>query len=175
MEADILVSADFLLRGAFYAAEQGGILLHDAVHLYKLARFGSAAVLGVYSREEIGRAGILLDYRERVLLGEVIKNDDEFRTLIHNHIKKLEAGQLFVNIEFPERKLREIPAEEIGRPRYYAEDAPFYEECARRVEKARKERAHMFHEQTRFARAKHSRHYLVCWRRRVGSSGRTAN
>jgi len=147
MKAHIPLSADFLFRGAFYAAERGGTLLHDAVRLYKLRRFESATVLGVYSREEVGRSRILLEHRQRFLRGEAVRSDGKFRKLSVNHHPKLEASQFFVNVEPPKRKLRELKEEEIGRPKYYPEDAPFYAEWARRVEKARAERAQILQKQ----------------------------
>jgi AbiV family abortive infection protein len=147
MKSDVPLSADFLFQGAFCAAAQAGNLLHDAVHLYNLARFSSATVLAVYSREEVGRSRILLGMRKRVLAGGVVRSDAKFHKQFRDHVRKLEAGQFFVDVELPDRELREIPAEEIGRPRYHPEDVAFYEETARRVKKARKERAHIFHEQ----------------------------
>jgi AbiV family abortive infection protein len=147
MQAEIQLSADFLFRGAFYAAEQAGSLLQRAVDDYKMHGDASATILAVYSREEIGRARLLLEYRARAERGEIVRSDKTFRALIRNHLAKLEAGQFFVPVQLPQRELREILQEEVSRPTYHPEDAPFYEELYRRVDKARKDRASIFHEQ----------------------------
>jgi AbiV family abortive infection protein len=144
MQSSSLLSADFLLRGAFYAAEHAGILLHDAIELYKLRRFGTSTILAVYSREEVGRSRILLEHLDRALRGEIVNRAD-LQDLFRNHIRKLEAGQFICDIELPPRKLREISAEEMGHPKCHPEDAPFYAEWHRRTEATRKKRARTSH------------------------------
>jgi hypothetical protein len=54
------VTAEYLLSGAALALEQCGLLLRDAVCLFKNRSFGSAVVLAAFAREELGRCQILI-------------------------------------------------------------------------------------------------------------------
>ncbi len=59
------LTAEDLLHGAFYAAEQGGLLLRDAIHMWWQGRYSTAVALAVFAREEIGRHRILLEQRDK--------------------------------------------------------------------------------------------------------------
>jgi AbiV len=54
------VTADFLLKGYALALEQCGLLLRDAVLLYKNRSYANAVVLAAFAREELGRSQIRL-------------------------------------------------------------------------------------------------------------------
>jgi AbiV family abortive infection protein len=63
-------SAPYLLEGAVYALEQGGLLLHDANLLYCNGSYATAIVLATFAREELGKWQILLKLRKEVLGGK---------------------------------------------------------------------------------------------------------
>lgn len=54
-------TAAVLLQGAWYALEQCGILLRDAVVLYRTNAYPSAVALAMIGREELGKHRMLLD------------------------------------------------------------------------------------------------------------------
>jgi len=56
-----MVSASSIVEGAYYAMEQAGRLLNDAVVLYERKRWPSSLVLAVFSLEELGKAETLLN------------------------------------------------------------------------------------------------------------------
>jgi len=88
------VSARFLLEGAAYALEQAGLLLHDAYLLYKNERYGSAIVLALFSREEIGRYRLIRDLRRTMIeTGDVVTVDDINRAC-DDHVKKQRLGHI---------------------------------------------------------------------------------
>jgi AbiV family abortive infection protein len=64
-----LVTPQYLLKGAFYALEQCGLLLRDAVRLSNGGSHASALVLAAFAREELGREGILLKLRGECISG----------------------------------------------------------------------------------------------------------
>jgi AbiV family abortive infection protein len=55
------VAAAVLLKGAWYSLEQCGILLRDAVVLYRSKAYASAVVLAMFGREELGKHRMLLE------------------------------------------------------------------------------------------------------------------
>src|SRR5713101_1274908 len=63
------VSERYLLEGAWYALEQCGRLLHDAITLYEAGRYATASGIAMLAREELGRARILLALAEEVHAG----------------------------------------------------------------------------------------------------------
>lgn len=86
------VSAQFLLEGAVYALEQAGLLLHDAHLLYKNQRYGSAIVMALYSREEIGRYHLIRQLRRKMIeTGNAVTVDD-INEACDDHKKKQELG-----------------------------------------------------------------------------------
>jgi AbiV family abortive infection protein len=55
------VAASVLLKGAWYALEQCGILLRDASVLYNEKAYPSAVALAMIGREELGKYRMLLE------------------------------------------------------------------------------------------------------------------
>ena len=53
------VTPQFILEGSVYALEQGGVLLHDSVLLYRNKKYTSAVSLSLFAIEEIGRSRLL--------------------------------------------------------------------------------------------------------------------
>ena len=58
---DMDVTSAVLLKGAWYALEQCGTLLRDAVLLYRAQAFDSAVALAMTGREELGKHRMLLE------------------------------------------------------------------------------------------------------------------
>jgi len=85
------LNADDLIRGEMYALEQAGHLLHDAVSLFDRQRYSSAVVLGVFCREELGRARIYSELRKQVRKSGPVTLEDVQRRG-SNHIEKLRQG-----------------------------------------------------------------------------------
>ena len=89
-----VVSAQFLLEGTSYALEQAGRLLHDAHLLYQTQRYGSAVVMALFSREEIGRYQLIRQLRKRMVeTGDVVTTEDIDRAC-DDHVTKQSLGQL---------------------------------------------------------------------------------
>ena len=89
--------ANFLLFGTFYAAEQASLLLGDANHLFDQGRYSTSLALAVFSREEVGRARIILDEHARVLEGKELPLK-ALRKQLQSHTGKLKAGLHPVNV-----------------------------------------------------------------------------
>jgi AbiV family abortive infection protein len=71
-----LIDEDGLLKGAWYALEQAGILIDDAVTLYDKDDWSTAVGLALLGREELGKSRILRDLAKEatgrsVLVSEV--------------------------------------------------------------------------------------------------------
>src|SRR5439155_17246184 len=98
------LSAQDLLEGAMYAMEWGGHLLRDAVAMFSSGSYATSMVLGVFAREEIGRAAILLGMRKDALdSGSTVSMDAAINACRH-HITKLTRGSGGITFEFgPER------------------------------------------------------------------------
>ncbi len=75
MAAEKTLTSTHLLQGAVYALEQCGHLLHDANVLYRSRSHATAVVLAAFAREELGRANILFDLRDRVVAGEAVTTE----------------------------------------------------------------------------------------------------
>jgi len=97
----IRINAEGLLRGAYYAMEQAGNLLHDAVTLHREGRNASAAVLAVFSQEEVGRAYIYLNQRAKLLSTAGSISAKKLNTICQDHLYKLTKGQLSVEFSLP--------------------------------------------------------------------------
>jgi AbiV family abortive infection protein len=92
------VTAPYLLEGAVYALEQGGLLLHDAISLYRNGSNASAVVLATFAREEFGRWRILLKLRKEVLGGKQLSLKElRARCGKHDHMVRQRAGSLVVS------------------------------------------------------------------------------
>jgi AbiV family abortive infection protein len=90
-----VVTEQFLREGASYALEQCGLLLHDAAALYERGSYATAVAIAALGREELGRSGILEDFRKLVATGEQVTLDDVNRAC-SDHVKKQQRGQLSV-------------------------------------------------------------------------------
>lgn len=93
-----IVTPQYLLEGALYALEQCGILLHDAVTLYRDGAYPSAIVLAVFAREELGRFRILLGLRKDVISGQRKLTTKDIQKECEDHVRKQEWGQLSTTI-----------------------------------------------------------------------------
>jgi AbiV family abortive infection protein len=85
----------YLLEGAWYATEQCGLLLRDAVLLHEGGRYGSAVGLAMFAREELGRARILLRLAADVRGGRFLTLE-ELENEVEDHVEKQTAAQLSV-------------------------------------------------------------------------------
>lgn len=85
------VTTRYLLEGAWYAAEQCGLLLRDALPLYNGGRFGTATALGLVAREELGKAQILLRIAKEIVDGKPT-SPSALRRRIAEHLPKQKAG-----------------------------------------------------------------------------------
>jgi AbiV family abortive infection protein len=90
----IEVSAQFLLEGAVYALEQAGQLLHDAHLLYKNQRYGSAIVMALFSREEIGRYQLIRKLRKGMVEAGGVVTTKNIDQECDDHVKKQKLGHL---------------------------------------------------------------------------------
>ena len=109
----------------------------------------SSIILGVYSREEIGRARILIEEWNNVNGGQVV-TAKELKIRLGDHLNKLKAGQFAVNansFKAPTRNLRQISWEQVGRPSLIPADAKYYKELRLRMEGAAARVAHSLHRQ----------------------------
>lgn len=89
-----MVTAQYLLKGAIYALEQCGILLRDAVMLYKSKAYSSAIVLAASAREELGRSRILRKKRKEIVENGKSVTLKEIKDACEDHVKKQEWAQL---------------------------------------------------------------------------------
>jgi AbiV family abortive infection protein len=87
------VRADVLLRGAWYAVEQSGLLLTNAITLHSNKAYASAVVLALLAREELGRGNILLDLWRKASGGADV-SVDEVQKACDDHVEKQRQGQL---------------------------------------------------------------------------------
>jgi AbiV family abortive infection protein len=83
----------FLLEGTVYALEQGGLLLHDSVLLFRNENYASAAALALFAIEEIGRSRLLHHlWKEAVEKGRAF-TAQTIRLKCENHVFKQTLGQ----------------------------------------------------------------------------------
>jgi AbiV family abortive infection protein len=91
------LSSEYLMRGAWYALEQAGLLLHDAVTLFDAGRYSTAVGLAMLGREELGKSRILTKlWRERKSVTFL-----ELRKLFEDHEEKQRAAQLHISVSAP--------------------------------------------------------------------------
>ena len=82
----------FLLEGTVYALEQGGLLLHDSILLYRNEHYPSAAVLALFAIEEIGRSRLLHHlWKEAVEKGSAF-TAQTIKLKCDNHVFKQTLG-----------------------------------------------------------------------------------
>ena len=91
--ASFSITADFLMRGAHYALEQCGLLLHDAVAMYQRGSYATAIVLAAFGREELGKACELRAMRREAIDGASFTTKDIIKRCGGNHARKQELGQ----------------------------------------------------------------------------------
>ncbi len=87
------VRADVLLRGAWYALEQSGLLQLHSVTLHSSKAYGSSVALVMLAREELGRCNILLDLWRRASSDTDVSVED-VQSACDDHVKKQREGQL---------------------------------------------------------------------------------
>jgi len=101
------LSEAFLVQGAFYAMEQAGHLLQDAILLFNRNRYASSLALASYSREEMWRAWIMMEKAFKVQGGGTVTGrllDEELRRGgVNAHRRKLSRGARSVPV-FPNKK-----------------------------------------------------------------------
>lgn len=89
---NVVLSADNILIGAYFAMEQAGRLLEDSCLLYQHRRLPSSVVLAVFSLEESGKAQMLLEWAiksatEGPIGAKVVKGS------VSDHQAKLRSGR----------------------------------------------------------------------------------
>lgn len=92
MSDGTLVAPDTLLRGSWFALEQAGRLLRDAVMLEDGGAHSTAAGLALLAREELGRYAILRDLWARAPKGGAAPIVAEVRALCEDHVAKQRRG-----------------------------------------------------------------------------------
>jgi AbiV family abortive infection protein len=81
------VSADVLLRGAWFALEQAGLLMEDAAVLFGRQRYATAIGLALLAREEVGRHRMLLEFWQAAHRGQP-PSVKQVQTALANHTEK---------------------------------------------------------------------------------------
>ncbi|MGC1413656.1 MAG: AbiV family abortive infection protein [Candidatus Acidiferrum sp.] len=89
IKTKVLVEADFIIAGVFFAARNGWELLRDARMLHSAGSFASAYGLAVFCREELGKSKIWQEQWNRCRSGECVTLDDLKLGGATNHRTKL--------------------------------------------------------------------------------------
>jgi AbiV family abortive infection protein len=87
-----MLTATEIVEGAYYAMDQAGQLLSDAVVLYDRGRWPSSLVLGVFSLEELGKAEALF-YRAKDAVNTGPKRLQDVMAGLTSHPTKLKTGR----------------------------------------------------------------------------------
>ena len=87
------VAPRYLLEGAAYALEQCGLLLRDAIVLYRNGSYSSAVALAALAREGLGQWKILRKLRTEILGGKRLTITD-IQDACGDHESKQRAGAL---------------------------------------------------------------------------------
>jgi AbiV family abortive infection protein len=93
----MLVTPEYLLKGYAFALEQCGLLLHDAVLLYKNRSYSNAVVFAAFAREELGRSQILLNLWRKRRDGAPVTIED-IEKACEDHVAKQRAGMLSMTL-----------------------------------------------------------------------------
>jgi AbiV family abortive infection protein len=102
---DMAVTEQVLLQGAWYALEQAGRLLDDAVTLIDVGRFSTAIGVAMFGREELGRYRILRQLAIDVAKGRVMSVPD-VQSRCEDHEDKQKAAILSTTLRpRPETRL----------------------------------------------------------------------
>jgi AbiV family abortive infection protein len=111
-----MVTDQFLLKGSVYALEQCGLLLRDATTLFKAGSYAGSIVMAAHAREELDRAILLRELRERVLTGLALSVAD-----INQELEE-HADQRLVRVSASPRAEADPELDELLQARLY--DAP---------------------------------------------------
>jgi AbiV family abortive infection protein len=79
---------NFLMRGGWFALEQGGRLIRDAEILYKAGSYSSAVALALLSREEVSKARTLFGLWIRADRIETISRERVLKEIALTHYRK---------------------------------------------------------------------------------------
>jgi AbiV family abortive infection protein len=90
-----VITASHLLEGSVYALEQCGLLLRDALCLYRSGSYSTAVALAALAREELGKSILLCNLRDRVLAGGSVTDKDLNNALRDHEGKQKQAVQGF--------------------------------------------------------------------------------
>jgi AbiV family abortive infection protein len=104
-----VVTADFLLKGYALALEQCGLLLRDAVQLYRIKSYANAVVLAAFAREELGRSQILLGLWRKRLGGSPVTIGD-IENACDIPVEKQKAGMLSMTPSRQSQKFKDADA-----------------------------------------------------------------
>jgi AbiV family abortive infection protein len=88
--ADPTISADDLLKGAWHALEQAGILFDNAVLLFDADQWATSVGVAMLGREEFGRSRILRDLAAKAATTPV--SVSEVRARCEDHAEKQAKG-----------------------------------------------------------------------------------
>src|SRR5437899_8044986 len=102
-----MVTHQYLLDGSCYALEQCGLLLRDAVRLFRAGSFATSTVLAAFAREELGKSILLRELRDRMLAGDNLTTEAIAKE-IRDHSAKQTAAVLSITKHFS-------PDDEIGK------------------------------------------------------------
>src|SRR5437773_8057432 len=91
------VTVDYLTDGAYYALEQCGILLRDAVAAYGRDSYGSAIAFAAFAREELGKSRLLEAFAKRVASGQTM-TVGAIRAACDDHEEKQRQAALSVEL-----------------------------------------------------------------------------
>jgi len=93
------INPQYLQEGAVYALEQGRLLLHDSVLLYRNRKYASAIVLALFAREEVGRYKLLRDLRKEMVEKGCTVTVEDIRRECKNHVEKQFQSQSGVTLK----------------------------------------------------------------------------
>ena len=139
------VSAPTLLRGAWFALEQCGLLLQDAVQLWEAGRESSALALAMFAREELERHSILIGFWRVAEAGKLV-SVEQVRKGCDDHVtKQAEAQRSYIfqeplgsTLDTLFTAAKTLP---VGTPEHAALDA-YVNDIMRRKSKSEPKRRH---------------------------------
>jgi AbiV family abortive infection protein len=91
------LSARYLLQGMWYALEQSGHLLSDAIFLYDRGSHPTAVGVAMLAREELGKALILRQLAEDARAGRAVTHE-RLGAELEGHITKQRSAKLTVTV-----------------------------------------------------------------------------
>jgi AbiV family abortive infection protein len=118
------MSPEDVLKGAFYALEQCGLLLRDANILYRNRSYASTVALASFACEELGRHRILLDLWRRSRDGKEPFTADQICDACDDHLTKQRKGMSGTTLKSGINKLLQaISSNHPSSPEYQDADA----------------------------------------------------